>query len=254
MNAAPIKHAVMVKRSVRPAAVMTEVDNIIPYRRQSALPDNLRIVCRYKTPPAERIDPASRIRALEDSLVEAKRCIQDLQHRLPKDVDVQVRRTSYVENNPEAHQIAQTAKNTRMGTATSTGLGLIGALLRPLFHHDDIKNLIRSDGTGKFMRSSPAAKKLFHTTLYQLPPHATMIETVSAAFDCVFGLCNIVVEQDFYTTAQALYNSHPMSYTQEHSEFVPLFLGVMALGMTYRTGVHQDNRCEQNAEERQVRR
>lgn len=67
-----------------------------------------------------------------------------------------------------------------------------------------------------------------------------MFAWVNTAFGSAFGLCNVVVEQDFHAAAQAPYSSHPMSYTKEQADFVPLFFGVIALGLLHgSTALHE---------------
>lgn len=168
-----------------------------------------------------------------------------MQNQLPKEISSKANQTTYAHSTLNAPQDTPITVKSRADTATSIGVGLIEALLRPLSHHDDIRNLTCSKESGEFWVTSPAERKHFYTALCQLPVHATMVETVHAAFDGVFGLCNIVVAEDFYAAAQSLYDSHPMSYTNQHADFVPLFFGVIALGLIRGTG--------KDLEERQVR-
>lgn len=197
------------------------------------------------------MDPARKIRDLEDSLAIARRYIQDLQSQLPKDIIDQARQSARSQSNLDAPQYAHAGETSSANIPTTTGLGLIEALLRSLsHHHSDIANLTRSMKKDEFLRSSTSVTKCFYTTLCQLPPEATMVETVNAAFNGIFGLCNIVAEQDFYTSAQALYESHPMSYTQEHAIFVPVFFSVLSLGSICRTGSDQESERKDDSNER----
>lgn len=250
IHAAHIKHDVMVERFVKHVAATIEVRNNAsgPHGAWSKIP----IACNYDIAPVDHPSPAQRIHALEESLVRAKYHIEDLQRQLAEDIagDSQCKTSS--QKAVVASRVEQTPAEVRYGTARSTGLDLIDALLRPLSHHDDIRNLTNWKGSSEFLRKSPSKTKPFFTELCQLPVHATMISTVCAAFEGVFGLCNIVVEQDFHSAAQALYDSHPMSYTQEHVNFMPLFYSVIALGMIHRTDSRQKAEPEIELEQRQV--
>lgn len=248
IHAAHIKHDVMVERFVKHVAATIEVRNNAngPHGTWSKIP----IACNYDIAPVDHPSPAQRIHALEESLVRAKYHIEDLQRQLGEDVADHTQHKTSSQKTVVTSQMKQTCTEVRYGTARSTGLDLIDALLRPLSFHDDIRRLTDSKGSGEFLRNSPSETRPFFTDLCQLPVHATMISTVCAAFEGVFGLCNIVVEQDFHSAAQALYDYHPMAYTQEHADFMPFFYSVIALGMIHRTGSQQKAEPKNDLEER----
>lgn len=121
--------------------------------------------------------------------------------------------------------------------AASIGFGLVEALLEPLSHHEDIKVLTSSDTTHDLLCDSSGLSNNGrpNTPCCRLPAYDTMLQIAFFAFNSVFGLPSIIPEHVFYAATQKLYNTD--TNTPENVQFIPLFCGIMALGLLYHSGV-----------------
>lgn len=205
-------------------------------------------MCEYNVLPEGRTKTTVRIRALENSLVKARKHIADLQSQLPKDQPIV--------SPPTASSLLDTiriAQEPALSTTASTGIAFVEALLKPLSHHEDIRQWTRTEQANDILCHSIVDTRPFYTSLCQLPVHGTMLEIVSDAFISVFGLSNIILEQEFFVAAQGLYETPQASYTREHADFVPLFFAVVALGVLHYRRLPRHPEYEDNLKERYVR-
>lgn len=261
MSVACTKPDVMAPDPARPATVMIEVGPAPPYPHTRQIID-FTLVCSYNLLPAECKGSAARIRILEHRLAKARECIGKLQKRLPDNDSSDFEQTLAPQSEfkpavltSPISMVFKTAYSSPAGTVStaSAGFSLVESLLKPLSSIHQVQSLTNSSLARSILRDSgPISDHDTPQSTYQLPPYDSMIEIIFAAFSNIFGLCNVVVEQEFRIVAQRMYEQVPNSYTIQDIDFLPLFDSVIALGMISSATFHRTLGHEQAIKQRYV--
>lgn len=176
-------------------------------------------------------------------MAKARECIGNLQKQLPNNDPALLDETLAPQSDIKpslatspTSVISKTSAYSSPAESVSTvgiGRSLVESLLQPLSSIQQVRSLTNLNLARSLLCDTDPIHD--HETPpdhpRHLPPYEIMLEIVFAAFNNIFGLCNIVIENEFRIVAQRLYDNDPKLYTREDTEFVPLFCGVIALGM-----------------------
>lgn len=188
-------------------------------------------MCSYNLLPSESQGSAARIRILEHRLTKARECITALQRQVPYAAVADTTQVLAPQTRKNTHSPISLAPASKDPSIVEIPTPFIASLLQPLLDEDHIRATVHSQTLRLCHSDQPFIRDQCKVQFCQLPCYDTALEAIYTSFNTVFGLCNIVAEQDFRQSMHRLYSTNPIVYTAEDTEFRILFFAVLALGM-----------------------
>lgn len=212
-------------------------------------------MCGYNLLPIECRGPAAKFKLLQHPLLSGRDGNErSLRRDHPRSIVPSEPNPPPSQPQPHAAVADSIISPTADDQAAGFGISFVKSLLQPLSRNDAVEDLLRSTAAECIVSDSAVTTILSPHGFRQLPPYEATAEVIHVAFNSIFGLCNVVLEQAFCVAMQRLYGLDPNSYTSEDTEFVPLFCSVLALGMLYASGIHQELGYENVIQERYARK